>query len=321
MSAATATPARSAASHDWTLRWPDRTPATLAEACPTTRSNTRIPGTDQDERSLELTALPLDPRCRPDSHDPATGTIARELADTPQRRVEATGQRTRASNTSEVRPPNSRGPAIPGTPLPAACQAALLSMLARYTAIASRLAHQPAASHDHPVHAAVADQLAPCHLADSYLEEILFFRRFNRSEIAALRDGLRVLSAPRGTRIDTRSTLWIVLRGAVQTSLRHGTATCRVRVAGPGRCVGHLSLIAHRTPSPKPILEAKLRERAVLLEVPIERASSLLNGDALAARRFQQALIEDVARALHDADGHLALTPAKLELPSTRLAS
>ena len=129
-------------------------------------------------------------------------------------------------------------------------------------------------------------------------------------QIAAVRDGLRVLSAPRGTPIDARSALWIVLRGAVQTSLRDGASSCRVRVAGPGRCVGYLSLIAHRKHNPQPVLEAELRERAIVLEMPTKRANSILADSERGARRFAQAFDEDIARALHDAD-----SPTDLEHP------
>jgi hypothetical protein len=280
MSAPTAAPARSGASYDWALRQPDRALA-LVEADPATRSDPRIHNPHQVEGFLELTALPLNPAAS------LTAAIPR-----PRR----------------SRPPRS---AIPDTPLPAACEATLHNLLARYTAITARLVQQPPASDGHlPAQAAVSDQLAPCHIADSDLEDILFFRQFSRSEIAAVRDGLRVLSAPRGTRLDTHSTLWIVLRGAVQTSLRHGASSCRVRVAGPGRCVGHLSLIAHRKPNPQPVLEAELRERAIVLEISTERANSILADNTGGARRFAQAFNQDIARALNDADSPTGLEHA-----------
>ena len=65
-------------------------------------------------------------------------------------------------------------------------------------------------------------------------------------------------------------------------------------------------MIADRTPNPEPVLEAELRERAVLLEIPIKRANSLLADDAPGARRFAQAFNEDIARALDDADEFFA---------------
>ena len=311
--AGAAAPADAAgAPYDWASRRLDPMLAAVTQTYPATLGDAGMPSRDQGDRLLALTAPPLSTGCQCDSGNRSTGTIARELADRRPRRIGATAQHTVPSITSEVRLLGSAGTATPDAALPAACQAALHSLLARYTAIASRLTQQPHASHPRmPAHAAVSDPLTPCHVADADLEEILFFRRFNRSEIAALRDGLRVVSAARGARIDTRTTLWIVLRGAVQTSLRHGTSTCRVRVAGPGRCVGHLSLIADRTPNPGPVLEAELRERAVLLEMPIKRANSILGDDAPGARRFAQAFNEDIAKALNDADESFAPPSAR----------
>jgi hypothetical protein len=57
---------------------------------------------------------------------------------------------------------------------------------------------------------------------DDYLAGILFFRRFAPAEIAALRAGLRVVSAPRGASIPTDEALWIVLCGAAQTLVGAG---------------------------------------------------------------------------------------------------
>ena len=317
MSSATAAPARSDAPHDWALRRPDGTPATLAQAWLGTRSDPRTSCTHEGDGLLELTVWPLDPGGRADSGHPLTATIARELANTRPQRARGAG----SSITSQVHPRGTPGTVTPGAPHFAACQAALHCLLARYTEIASRFVAQPQARPRYFSAQAASDPLAPGHVPDRDLEDVLFFRRFSRSEITALRDGLRVLSGPRGTRIDTHSTLWIVLRGAVQTSLRHGASTCRLRVAGPGRCVAHPSLIAHRTPNPASLLEAEFRERAVVLEVPVERAHSLLADDTPAARRFAQAFNEDIARALHDAERPFAPAVAKRELPSIRLAT
>ena len=303
MSAPTAAPARSGASYGWASRRRDGTPATLAAACPATRSDPHTSSTNEGDGFLELTARPLDPAFKADSGDPATETIARELANTRPQRVRGAARQAGSSLTRQIHPRGTPGTASPDAPHPPACQAALHSLLARYTAIASQLLAQPHARPGYlSAQTAASDPLALGHVTDGDLEDVLFFRRFNRSEIAAVRAGLRVVSGPRGARIDTRRALWIVLRGAVQTSLRHGATTRRVRVAGPGRCVAHLSLIAHHAPNPAPLLEAELRERAVVLEVPVERAHSLLADDAPAAKRFAQALNEDIARALHDAE-------------------
>jgi CRP-like cAMP-binding protein len=142
-------------------------------------------------------------------------------------------------------------------------------------------------------------------LPDAYLEQILFFRRFRKAEIGALFEGLRVISAPRGAKVDPSGVLLIVLRGAVQTSLVDGAGSVRVRLSGPGRCVGHLGLVEGAHPAPK--FEAVLRERALLLEVPHARAKGLLAGAGSGAQRFAEAFYDDVVRALLAAEWHLPL--------------
>jgi hypothetical protein len=293
---------------------PDAQLTTLAHARSAMHSDNRWPRTNSGDRLLDGTVLALDAARPPASGERSTATISpftitREfVSDIPITRDGAPGHQPGSASTNEPREHGiARTPAGPS--LPAACGIAAQRLLARYLAIASALALEPDASHGHArAQTASSDPLTPCQIPDSHLGQILFFRQFSRSQLATVRNGLRVLSAPRGTRIDTRSTLWIVLRGAVQTSVRRGASTCRVRVAGPGRCVGQLSLIAASRPKLAPILEAELRERAVLLEIPIERAATLLDELTPAGRRFAHALNQDIASALHDAKDPLAPT-------------
>jgi CRP-like cAMP-binding protein len=178
-------------------------------------------------------------------------------------------------------------------------EVALRRLLARYVALAADLGggEQSAVSTETaPAGGIASGAFSANGVPDSYLRQILFFRRFTTAEIAAVREGLRVLNDPRGTRIDTRERLWIVLRGAVQTSICHRTMRQRLRVAGPGRCVGQLGLLPAQDHAP--VLETMVRERAVLLEVPHARAHALLAGDAPGAQRFAEALHEDVVQAL-----------------------
>ncbi len=294
------------------LRAPDGELTLLAQARSTTHIDTRLTGSDPGDRPLDRNALALDAAHRPAGGDPWTATISpsritRELVgDIRTTRGGVPGDQRGSASASELRAVGIARTRA-GASLPAACEAARQRLLARYLAIASELAPGPHASHRLvSAQGSLSDQLTPCQIPDSYLQQIIFFRQFSRSEIAAVRDGLRVVGAPRGTPIDTRSTLWIVLRGAVQTSVRRGASSRRVRVAGPGRCVGHLSLIAARGLKLAPILEAELRERAVLLEVPIERAATLLDERTRAGKRFAHALNQDIASALHDANGPLA---------------
>ncbi len=86
----------------------------------------------------------------------------------------------------------------------------------------------------------------------TYLETVLFFSQFSPAEIEELFGDLRRLEAPRGAAVETASergpALLIVLRGAVESSIRHGGLAARVRLAGPGRIVGHLDLLREEGP-------------------------------------------------------------------------
>ncbi len=131
---------------------------------------------------------------------------------------------------------------------------------------------------------------------DDYVAQILFFKRFSAVEIAGMYDGLQLLYGPRGAPLDADGRLWIVIRGAVETLLPTGEGRTRVRLAGPGRCVGHLGMSNNGEVAVP--LENRLRERAVVLEVPLDSAAALLNGEGPGARRFAEAFHEDVVRAL-----------------------
>ncbi len=135
------------------------------------------------------------------------------------------------------------------------------------------------------------------HTSAGYLVRTLFFQRFAADEIEGACAGLTILSAPRGAPLSVDGRLWIVLRGAVETLLDRGHSRRRVRIAGPGRCVGHLSLLEAGGEPELPLVSA-LRERAVLLELPARRARELMDGDEPWSRRFADAFHVDVMRAV-----------------------
>ena len=136
----------------------------------------------------------------------------------------------------------------------------------------------------------------------AYLETVLFFSRFGADEIEDLFGGLRRLHAPRGASVVPESeqgrTLLIVLRGAVETSIRRGGLAARARLAGPGRIVGHLNLLGEAS-VPAPVV-SRARERSILLEVPVDHvAATIARGDE-PGRRFGWAVYADVVDALFE---------------------
>jgi CRP-like cAMP-binding protein len=140
----------------------------------------------------------------------------------------------------------------------------------------------------------------------AYLETLLFLGEFDAPQLERLFGGLRRLSAPRGASLvaegDRPEALLIVLRGAVESTVRRGGAAGRVRLSGPGRVVTHLGVLDEE-PSP---VSCRARERSILLEVPREHLAALTAADDLVVRRFFQGLYRDVVDAILHADRPLS---------------
>lgn len=145
--------------------------------------------------------------------------------------------------------------------------------------------------------------LADPNLADAaYLASTLFFRDCSADEVDALSTGVVRHTVERGAAVVRPGAvvpaLYLVARGAVETTVRGAGQAHRVRLAGPGRALGHLGVLG---PAPS-LVECRARERTVLLEYPWDRVRALLSADDSAARRFSAAFYEDAVRALHQAD-------------------
>ena len=169
----------------------------------------------------------------------------------------------------------------------------------RYTAVAGRLGG------DAPPQAPPAgalEEVTPEPGEAGYLAGTLFFSRVEPGEVAPLVDGLRRLHAPRGALLfgsgEAPGALYIVGRGAIETTIRRGGVSRRVRLAGPGRAVGHLGVLGLEPG----IIECRARERSILLEVPWARVGALLAGEGPGAQGFTAGFDEDVVRALLEAE-------------------
>ncbi len=101
--------------------------------------------------------------------------------------------------------------------------------------------------------------------------------------------------------------LLLVARGAVEVMVRHGTATHRVRLAGPGRFVGQNGAVDDE---PSPVV-ARCRERSLLLAFPRGAVSAFLSDSSRPSRAFSAALLEDTARAVQQASRPVLATAAR----------
>ena len=148
-----------------------------------------------------------------------------------------------------------------------------------------------------------------------YLMTTLFFRDFKRAELGTLADRMIPRFVARGGAVEELGSVpaafWIVARGAVETTLRGAGTSRRLRLAGPGRAVGHMGLLGD--PSLVERRESRARERTLLLEVPWETVHDLLDGQDRTSRQFAAAVWTDTVRALEHAQRPVvSLTAARL---------
>lgn len=133
-----------------------------------------------------------------------------------------------------------------------------------------------------------------------YLASLLFFEHFSKAEIAESTAPLRCFYARRDTVVvragESPDALYLVLRGAVETSLRGAKSSRRIRLAGPGRVVGHRRVIAD---SPyAAFVESRARENSILMEIPLERFDAMMVGNSRLDQRFSDAIWTDAVRAV-----------------------
>jgi CRP-like cAMP-binding protein len=182
---------------------------------------------------------------------------------------------------------------------------AVVRLRRAYEGLAARHGNGNPATDGAAAQAAIGD-VGPERGETAYLARILFFRGFAEDEIREVAAGLRRLAVPRGALLradgEPDDALLLVLRGALEVTIRGGGHAARVLLAGPGRAAGHLGVL-DEGPS---IGVCRARERAIVLEIPSARIAELGRDPAPASRRFTRALYEDVARALQQAERPLA---------------
>ena len=135
----------------------------------------------------------------------------------------------------------------------------------------------------------------------NYLAGILFFLGLTPAAVMRFTSGLQQLEAARGALVvhegETPRGLLLILRGALETTVRRHERVQRLRLAGPGRAAAHLGVIDEgRSP-----VTVRARERSVLLEVPRERIVQMVNSPVREDRLLTAALHTDVVLALYAA--------------------
>jgi len=201
---------------------------------------------------------------------------------------------------------------------------AVARLRGRYEAIAGELADADADAGVAPARAAQHAPVpaSPKLFAPDYLHSLLCFREFHdHDQIAAAIGGAVPYELPRGATIDpsgrSGGELLLVLRGAVDVSVRRGAMARRVRLAGPGRFVGHVGVLDG---GPSPVV-AHAREHVVLVALPGERLRAMARDPSAVARRFSAAIAADTARALRQAERPMARTSLGVLAAAAALAA
>ncbi len=148
--------------------------------------------------------------------------------------------------------------------------------------------------------------------AAEYIQTTLFFEAFTTAEIEEFTEGLDTVFVPRGAVLWSSSqaphAFGIVLRGAVETSIRGKDRARRMRLSGPGRGVGVIGFLGGDMDSTA--VESRAREDTVVLIVPWPRAWELIERDDRLGRKFSDAVWTDVVRAVQYGEHPLPLVLA-----------
>ncbi len=133
---------------------------------------------------------------------------------------------------------------------------------------------------------------------DAYLAGTMLFRGLAPAAVAEVTSGARRVAVPRGTVLAAEGmrpdALLVVVRGALESTIRRGGLVQRVRLAGPGRLACHLGVL-DGGPSP---VEVRARERSTVLELPRARVQGIVRSPERLHRDITSAIHIDVVRAL-----------------------
>lgn len=181
---------------------------------------------------------------------------------------------------------------------------ALSRLRVRYEHVAAEIGGRPS-----PEPVAPGEPVRQGALGLDYLCSLLCFVGFEQPPyVAEVLRGVPTRCVARGDLVLREGarpeSLILVARGAIEVTVRHTTASRRMRLAGPGRLLGYSGMLDDGM-SP---VAARARERTLMYEFPRDRVLELLEDPAPAARRMAAAVYEDIARAVRQAERPMAAT-------------
>lgn len=151
-----------------------------------------------------------------------------------------------------------------------------------------------------PGRADIADALSPGSDFDyrPFLPGLDFFAGFSGPDIGGFDDCCEVFTAPRGCVIrrpdESCEHLFVVVRGAVQTTILLQGRTARTAVLGPGRAFGEIDWLL----GPVPGSGAASLSRATLLRLPKSAGEALSDPCSRLAFRFQASFLRGLLSKL-----------------------
>jgi len=138
-----------------------------------------------------------------------------------------------------------------------------------------------------------------------FLPHLPFFEGFDESEIAEIVAPSSLLDLPRGHGIfapgEPSEAAFVVLRGAVEIIANHAKRERRMAVLGPGQLFGYMSLLEGSTHGSG----ARVRESALLLEIPRKAFESIYFGTTPASTKLHRAIQQNLLSSLGQTNRHL----------------
>jgi CRP-like cAMP-binding protein len=162
----------------------------------------------------------------------------------------------------------------------------------------------PAKAPDNPLAAAQRSRKPPFDVRP-FLPLLPVFEGFDATDIDEITAVSSYLELPRGHGVFTTGqaseACFIVLRGAVEVRARQGGRVRRIAVLGPGQLLGYMSALERGTHGS----DARVREHALLLEIPRAAFESLYFGASAAATKLHRAIQKSLLLSLGQTNRHL----------------
>ena len=151
-----------------------------------------------------------------------------------------------------------------------------------------------------------------------FLPLLPVFRPFGASEIEEFARQTEVMELDRGRILfqqgDPGAACFVVVRGALEIAHSRDGRCHRIGVLGPGRLCGVLALIEGQLHS----MSAAARENSVLLEIEKSAFDRLFTGHDRVAAKFQDAVNQELVRALARTNNHLTRLISQARIRSGR---